>query len=116
MQGDGSTIPREISVENGGFSFKMQLWVESPARTVVGAGESSSTFTQKFFENCLMVKGVHTDKLQMTRTSHSSHGNPCYLPERSGVKKWTKDVGPILLDPNPIVGQGPNVPNIILKG
>lgn len=78
--GDGHNIPREISVENGGITFKMQLWVELPAKAVVGEGERVSSFAQKFFEESLPVNEVQSDKYQAIGTSHCAHGNPCDLP------------------------------------
>lgn len=50
MYGDGCSILKEISVENGGITFLMQLWAESPATVVTGEGEFSRTFTQRSFE------------------------------------------------------------------
>lgn len=43
VHGDCHNIPREIAIENGGFLFKLQLWIESPARVIVGERDSSRT-------------------------------------------------------------------------
>ncbi|WMV55547.1 hypothetical protein MTR67_048932 [Solanum verrucosum] len=42
--GDGSNIPREIKIENGGLVFTMQIWVETPAKVEAGEDKQNRSF------------------------------------------------------------------------
>ncbi|WMV29114.1 hypothetical protein MTR67_022499 [Solanum verrucosum] len=37
--GDGTSIPKEVTIESGGFFFTTQIWAEVPVRFHVGEGE-----------------------------------------------------------------------------
>jgi len=51
VEGDGSRIPKEVTILNAGISFSMQLWTELPARYVVGEESESPPIIQQFSRN-----------------------------------------------------------------
>uniref|UniRef100_M1DUX9 DUF4283 domain-containing protein n=1 Tax=Solanum tuberosum TaxID=4113 RepID=M1DUX9_SOLTU len=36
VEGDGSNVPREVTIDDGSLWYTMQIWTESPARVVAG--------------------------------------------------------------------------------
>ncbi|WMV14021.1 hypothetical protein MTR67_007406 [Solanum verrucosum] len=51
VEGDGSRIPKEVTILNAGISFSMQLWTELPMRYVVGKESESPPIIHQFARN-----------------------------------------------------------------
>ncbi|KAH0652782.1 hypothetical protein KY285_030334 [Solanum tuberosum] len=52
VQGDGSKIPKEVSIKSAGMIFVLQLWTETPARLYTGEDKGPNPSVQQISALC----------------------------------------------------------------
>lgn len=90
IRGDGSNIPREIRIENGGLVFTMQIWVETPAKVEAGEDKQPRSFNQQKLGDNPMGKRSDeaTDIVQGDRGRVESNPRPCAIAGTSGPQQF----------------------------
>ncbi|KAH0730081.1 hypothetical protein KY289_001269 [Solanum tuberosum] len=129
IRGDGSNIPREIKIENGGLVFTMQIWVETSVKGEAGEDNQNRSFNQQILGDNPMGKRSNeaTDIVQGDRARVESNPRPCAIASTSGVqqllsltnKAQIQSVEREILGPKESLGHNPtevNLPPLILKG
>ncbi|KAH0651271.1 hypothetical protein KY284_031183 [Solanum tuberosum] len=132
IRGDGSNIPREIKIENGGLVFTMQIWVETPVKVEAGEDKQNRSFIQQILGDNPMGKRSDeadeaTDIVQRDRARVESNPRPCAIVGTSGVqqllsltnKAQIQSVEREILGPKESLGHNPtevNLTPLILKG
>lgn len=123
VNGDGSSVPKEVTIDDGSLQYTMQLWSETPVRVAVGEDESQiqsqKVFTQQstslgptvLEENSVLLR-EGSDKAAQPRARAETRGEAFKTLEPNlGLKELCNtDLGPKLN-----VGQLINGPSSLIN-
>ncbi|WMV44637.1 hypothetical protein MTR67_038022 [Solanum verrucosum] len=87
IKGNGSDVPKEVTIDDGAFLYTMQVWTEAPARVTVGENNSEKGFTQRspidgpkvFVEDSVVLRGA-ADKAVQPRAMAETRGENFRTP------------------------------------
>ncbi|KAG5599070.1 hypothetical protein H5410_030440 [Solanum commersonii] len=88
IKGNGSDVPKEVTIDDGAFLYTMQVWTEAPEKVTIGENNIQSSSEKVFVEDSIVLRGA-ADKVVQPRAMAETCGENFRTPNVDlGLRTW----------------------------